>query len=120
VTERSAAATRHYEEHGGAADGVFYDLTLFVSGASALAARAIANARELCDGHLAGRNRLLVVDIHDDLAAVVSAQILAVPTLVRNLPLPVRKVVGDLSHLARVLHALDLPAVATASADEPQ
>ena len=74
-------------------------------------ARAIANARQLCDIHLHGRCHLSVVDVHEDPAAVVSSQMLATPTLVRNLPLPVRRVVGDLSDIDKVLRALDLPPV---------
>jgi circadian clock protein KaiB len=85
-----------------------YELTLFVSGASDLSARAIANARELCDIHLDGRYHLAVVDVHEDSATVLSSGVIATPTLVKNRPLPVRKVVGDLSHTDRVLLALEL------------
>lgn len=86
-----------------------YDLTLFVSGASDLSARAIANARELCESHLAGRYHLSVVDVHEEPAIVLGSRVLAVPTLVRNRPLPVRKLVGDLSDARKVLTALELP-----------
>jgi circadian clock protein KaiB len=90
-------------------DVVGYQLTLYVSGASDLSARAIANARKLCDLHLAGRYQLSVVDLYDNPAAGVEASVLAAPTLVRNRPLPTRMIVGDLSHTARVLQALLLP-----------
>lgn len=90
-------------------DGTSYELTLFVSGASDISARAIANARQLCDTHLDGRCHLSVVDVHEDPAAVLSSRVLAAPTLVKNRPLPVRKHVGDLSNTAKVLLALDLP-----------
>lgn len=89
----------------------FYDLTLFVSGASGLSGRAIANARRLCELHLAGRYDLSVVDVHEE-PNIDGGWLLAVPTLVKNLPLPMRKLVGDLSDTARVLVALDLPAAA--------
>ena len=92
-----------------------YDLTLFVSGASERSTRAIADARQLCDTHLHGRYRLSIVDLREDAAAAVSSHVLAAPTLVRNLPLPVRKLVGDLSHTAKVLLALDLPGATDAS-----
>ncbi len=88
---------------------VGYELTLYVSGASDLSSRAIANARKLCDRHLAGRYQLSVVDLHDDPAAGVDARVLAAPTLVRNRPLPVRMIIGDLSRASRVLHVLQLP-----------
>jgi circadian clock protein KaiB len=94
----------------GAPDETWYELTLFVNGASDLSARAIANARRLCDTHLDGRCRLSVVDLQEDPAAVVSSRVLAAPTLVRNRPLPVRKLVGDLSRIDKVLQALELPA----------
>jgi len=109
MTERPDASLRRYEEQVVAAGEAFFDLTLFVSGASDLAARAIANARTFCDGHLVGHYRLSVVDVHDDIPAMRAAEVLATPTLVKNLPLPVRKVVGDLSQASRVLHGLDLP-----------
>jgi circadian clock protein KaiB len=86
-----------------------YDLTLFVSGASALSAEAIAHARKLCDNHLNGRNHLAVIDIHEDPTAAAGSEVMAVPTLVRNQPLPVRRLVGDLSDTAKVLLALELP-----------
>jgi circadian clock protein KaiB len=92
-----------------------YDLTLFVSGASEHSTRAIADARQLCDTHLHGRYRLSIVDLREDAAAAVSSHVLAAPTLVKNLPLPVRKLVGDLSHTAKVLLALDLPLAKDAS-----
>ena len=86
-----------------------FELTLFVSGASALSVRAIANARKLCDVHLRGRHHLQVVDMHDDPTAFISGWVLATPTLVKSLPLPVRKLVGDLSRTEKVLWALDIP-----------
>jgi circadian clock protein KaiB len=89
-------------------DDARYELTLFVSGASDLSARAIGNARELCDTHLAGRYELAVVDVHEDAAAALNSDVIAAPTLVRNWPLPVRKLVGDLSRTDKVLIALDL------------
>jgi circadian clock protein KaiB len=87
----------------------FYELTLFVSGASDLSAVAIANARHLCDTYLADRHRLTVVDVHEDMTAVLTNQVLATPTLVLNLPAPSRKVIGDLSRTAKVLSALGIP-----------
>ena len=90
---------------------LFYELTLFVSGASDLAARAIANARRLCDVHLAGRYHLSVVDIHEDPSSLLTNNLLATPTLVRSRPTPVRRVVGDLSQVDKVIATLDLPSV---------
>jgi circadian clock protein KaiB len=109
MTTPHDATLRRFEEELSAFDESDYELTLFVSGASDLAARAIANARKLCDFHLHGRCHLSVVDVHEDPAAVLSSRLLATPTLVRNMPLPVRRVVGDLSDTDKVLRALDLP-----------
>jgi circadian clock protein KaiB len=92
-----------------APDGVHYELTLFVGGASDISARAITNARQLCDAYLGDRYRLTVVDLHETPAAVLDGRVLIAPTLVKDLPLPVRKVIGDLSQTDRVLLALDLP-----------
>ncbi|MGZ5372303.1 MAG: circadian clock KaiB family protein [Aeromicrobium sp.] len=110
MTAPHDATLRRFEDELAALDETRYELTLFVSGASDLAARAIANARRLCDVHLRGRCDLSVVDVHDDPTAAVTSRLLATPTLVKNLPLPVRRVVGDLSHTDKVLRALDLPA----------
>jgi circadian clock protein KaiB len=84
------------------------ELTLFVSGASDRSARAIADARELCDVHLAGRYQLSVVDVHEDPAAVMSHGVVAAPTLVRARPLPLRRFIGDLSHAGDVLRKLEI------------
>ena len=83
-----------------------YDLTLFVSGASGLSARAIDHVRLLCDVHLGTGVRLTVVDIHADPAAALSRGVSVAPTLVRTRPLPVRRIVGDLSQTERVLSML--------------
>lgn len=90
-------------------DPTEYALTLYVSGASDRAARAIGDARALCDAHLAGRHALLIVDVHADPAAFRRSGVLAAPALVRTRPLPVRHVVGDLADTAKILLALDLP-----------
>jgi circadian clock protein KaiB len=85
-------------------------LTLYVSGASELSARAIADTTALCDVHLGGRYHLAIVDVHENPAPGLSSQVIATPTLIRNLPLPERRLVGDLSDTNKVLHALGLPA----------
>lgn len=100
---------RRFDDQFAAPDKVRYELTLFVSGASDLSARAIANARQLCEVHLDGRYHLSVVDVHEDPATALSSQVVAAPTLIRNWPLPVRKLVGDLSQADKVLQALQLP-----------
>jgi circadian clock protein KaiB len=88
-----------------------YDLTLYVSGASDHSARAVVNVRDLCETHLAGRYRLDVVDVHEGASVVLVGGFLPVPALVRNRPLPVRRIIGDLAATEKVLRALDLPLV---------
>jgi circadian clock protein KaiB len=90
------------------ADAAACELTLYVAGASEFSARAITDARALCDVSLDGRCRLTVVNVHEDAAAALSSQVIAIPTLVRNQPMPERRVVGNLSNTEKVLGALDL------------
>ena len=92
-----------------------YELTLFVSGATELSARAITNAKALCDAHLVGRHSLSFVNVHDDPGAALRSQVVAAPTLVMHQPLPSRRVVGDLSHTESVLAALGLSDTAVAA-----
>jgi circadian clock protein KaiB len=103
-----------------------YELTLFVSGASESSARAIANIREICDAHLDGRHQLLIVDLNQEPALAGPHHVLATPTLIRDHPLPLRMLVGDMSDHVRILLALDVPdsgppnpAPATTPAPEP-
>jgi circadian clock protein KaiB len=87
-----------------------YDLTLFVTGASALSARAVTAVRALCEAHLHGRYQLQIVDVHRNPALVSARGVLASPTLIKDFPLPKRVLVGNLSDTARVLAALDVVA----------
>ena len=98
-----------------ALDAHFYELTLFVIGASDLSARAISNVRKLCDHYLPGRHHLSVVDLFDDPEAARTAGVLATPTLIKSSPLPMRRLVGDLSQTDRVLAALEIHRTSPAS-----
>ena len=90
-----------------------YVLTLFVTGASTMSVRAINNVRAMCDQHLQGRYQLEVVDIHRDATSMMSNNVVAAPTLIKESPLPRRRLVGDLSDTPRVLAALDIMAIPT-------
>ena len=83
-----------------------WHLRLYVAGQSPRSTRAIANLKKLCDQHLAGRHEIEIIDLvaHPSLAR--GDDVLAVPTLVRYLPLPLRKVIGDLSDTESVLVGL--------------
>ena len=109
MTSPHDATLKRFEAALAAPDQTWFELTLFVNGASDLSARAIANATRLCDVHLHNRYQLAVVDVHENPGAVLDRQVVAAPTLLKTLPLPVRKIVGDLSQADKVLRALDLP-----------
>jgi circadian clock protein KaiB len=85
-----------------------YRLRLYVVGATPRSQRAIANLREICDTELAGRYELEVIDIYQQPALGAGEQIVAAPTLIKELPLPVRRIVGDMSERDHVLIGLDL------------
>jgi circadian clock protein KaiB len=85
-----------------------WDLRLYVTGRSPKCLRAIDNLRRTCEEHLAGRYRIEVVDLLENPRLAADDQILAVPTVVRRLPAPIRKIVGDLSDTERLLIGLQL------------
>ncbi|HEX9660467.1 MAG TPA: circadian clock KaiB family protein [Rhodothermales bacterium] len=89
------------------ADEIF-DLRLYVAGQTPNAVRAFANLRKICDEHLAGCYRIEVIDLLENPQLGRGDQILALPTLVRRLPEPIKKIIGDLSNTERVLVGLDL------------
>ena len=78
-------------------------LRLFVSGLSARSRRAIDNIKQLCETHLAGRYELQIIDIYQQPELAKDQQLIAAPTLIKKLPLPLRKLVGDMQDRARVL-----------------
>ena len=85
-----------------------YDLQLFVTGTTPRGARAIVNVRKICDTYLSGRYKLEVIDILADPQRARRDQIIAAPTLIKQAPLPVRRLVGDMSRTERLLAGLDL------------
>jgi circadian clock protein KaiB len=87
-----------------------YVLKLYVTGATRRSQRAITNLNSICEEHLKGRYDLEVVDIYQAPLSAKDADILAAPTLIRQLPLPARRLIGDLSEEGRVLMLLDLKA----------
>ena len=85
-----------------------YALRLYVTGQTPRSLRSIENLRNLCEKHLKGRYELEVVDIYQQPSLAKDMQILAAPTLVKALPLPLRRLVGDFSDQSRVVLGLDL------------
>ena len=94
-----------------------YELTLFVSGASTASAKAIRNARAICETHLEGRYELTIVDVNQFPEMTRGRRVLATPTLFKGHPMPERMLVGDLSDRDRVLLALDVRVVGDRHAD---
>ena len=89
-------------------DVVIVDLRLYDAGQSPKSIRAIENLRRVCDEHLPGRYRIDIIDLLEAPELARAAEIIAVPTLVRRLPLPARTIIGDLSDTDRVLVGLQL------------
>lgn len=89
-------------------DPEVWDLRLYVAGQTAKSVAALANLKRLCEEHLPGKYRIEVVDllVHPQLAK--GDEIIAIPTLIRKLPSPIRKVIGDLSNVDRTLVGLQL------------
>jgi circadian clock protein KaiB len=92
-----------------------WELRLYVTGRTPKCIRATENLRLACEEHLAGRYRIEVVDLLENPRLAADDQILAVPTVIRKLPLPIRKLVGDLSDTDRLLVGLELRARSTAT-----
>jgi circadian clock protein KaiB len=85
-----------------------FELRLYVAGQTSRSLAAFANLKKICEEHLAGRYRIEVVDLIKNPQLAQGDQILAIPTLVRKLPEPIKKIIGDLSDTLRVLVGLDI------------
>jgi circadian clock protein KaiB len=101
VTEAFEKALKEVEQEN-------YILRLYVSGNTPNSMRAIMNLRKICDEQLPGRYQLEVIDIQQQPELARGDQIIAVPTLIKKLPLPLRKMIGDLSKTERIIVGLDL------------
>jgi len=104
VTEQRPSSSPAPGEH----DGESQILRLYIAGQTPRSIAAFANLKRICEEHLAGRYRIEVIDLVQNPQLAAGDQILAVPTLVRRLPEPVRKIIGDLSNAERVLVGLDV------------
>ena len=85
-----------------------YVLRLYVAGTTSKSIRAVANIKEICESSLKNRYDLEVIDIYQQPVLIKGEQIIAAPTLVKKLPLPLRKFIGDMSDTERILVGLDL------------
>jgi circadian clock protein KaiB len=89
--------------------GEDFVLRLYVAGQTPKCLRAFANLKKICEQYLTNRYRIEMIDLLEDPGLARGDQILAVPTLVRRMPTPVKKIIGDLSNTQRVLAGLEVP-----------
>jgi circadian clock protein KaiB len=109
VGAKRKESNRHPNNGSGkGGDSNFFELRLYVAGQTPKSLTALANLRKICNEHLDGRFELNVIDLVKTPQLAQGDQILAIPTLVRNLPQPMRKIIGDLSDTERVLVGLDV------------
>jgi circadian clock protein KaiB len=101
-------ATPDRSEDAAPVGGEHYSLRLYVAGQTPKSTTAIANLRRICEEHLAGRYTVEVIDLLVQPQLAAGDQILAVPTLVRRLPAPLKRVIGSLANTERVLVGLDI------------
>jgi circadian clock protein KaiB len=87
---------------------VQYDLRLYVAGQTPRSLQALSNLKGICETHLAGNYRVEIIDLLKKPQLAAGDQILAIPTLVRTIPKPARKIIGDLSNTEKVLVGLDI------------
>ncbi len=87
-----------------------YVLRLYVTGMTPRSTRAINAVRSVCDEHLAGRYTLEIIDVYQQPARIREDQVVAIPTLVKSGPSPLRRIIGDMSNRDRLLLGLGLPA----------
>ena len=91
-----------------ASPGKRYVLSLYIAGATPKSTRAIMSIKKICEEYLMGRYELEVVDIYQQPELVKEEQIIAIPTLLKKLPLPLRKFIGDMSKTEKILVGLDI------------
>ena len=108
MTQRPPPPTSNLERATEAAGLQRYILRLYVTGLTARSTRAIENVRKICEERLPGRYELEVIDIYQQPAFAKGEQLIAAPTLIKKLPLPMRRLIGDLSDRQHVLFGLDL------------
>ena len=101
-------ATAAFEQALLSAQTKKYTLRLYIAGASPQSVRAIANVKKICEENLHGQYELQVIDLYQQPQLAQGEQILATPTLIKKLPLPLRRIIGDMSSAERVLVGLDL------------
>lgn len=107
-TKRARSAKNGHAPHADGADPARWNLRLYVAGQTPRSMTAFQNLKKICEEYLKGRYHIEVVDLMENPTLARGDQILAIPTLVRKLPQPIRKIIGDLSNTERVLVGLDI------------
>lgn len=106
--ENMKTSTAEFEKAAAQPDQAKYVLRLYVTGMTPKSTQAIANVRNLCEKYLEGTYELTVIDIYQQPKLAKGEQIIATPTLIKKLPLPLRKLIGDMSNTQRFLVGIDL------------
>jgi circadian clock protein KaiB len=102
------SSTKKFEKAAAGKEGKAYILRLYVAGTTSQSNKAITNLNRICDEYLADRYDLEVINIYRKPALLEGEQIIATPTLIKKLPLPMRKFIGDLANTEKILLGLDL------------
>lgn len=107
-TQGPTDSTAQYERALAQRGEQVYVLRLYISGVSPKSMRALTNLKKFCEEHLAGRYELEVIDVYQQPTLAAGEQIVAVPTLIKKLPAPLRRMIGDMSDAERILLGIDL------------
>ena len=106
--KRRKTSTEEFEKPVTEPDRAKYVLRLYVTGMTTRSTMAIENIRSICEEHLSGRYELEIIDIYQQLKLAKGEQIIATPTLIKKLPLPIRKLIGDMSDTEKFLFGIGL------------
>ncbi len=108
MTDKSIDLRVHVPKEGSDSKSKKYVLRLYVAGSTARSMAAISNIKKICDEQLEGRFSLEVIDLYQQPELAAGHQIIAIPTLIKELPPPLRRIIGDLSDTEKVIVGLDL------------
>ncbi|PKN10925.1 MAG: hypothetical protein CVU70_01510 [Deltaproteobacteria bacterium HGW-Deltaproteobacteria-5] len=108
ASKKVKSSTEEFEKAAAMPNRAKHVLRLYITGMTPRSTRAIANVRNLCEQYLKGEYELKVIDIYQQPQLAAGEQIIATPTLIKQLPLPLRKLIGDMSDTERFLVGIDL------------
>jgi circadian clock protein KaiB len=106
--KKTGNTTSTFEEKAFQPQKSKYGLRLYITGTTSASLRAVANIKNICEEHLKGRYELEVVDLYQQPVLAKGEQIIAAPTLIKRFPLPLRRIIGDMSDTDKVLVGMDL------------